>query len=409
MSNSALPGAHPIPSHVPPNLVLPFDFFSDAEYATDPFEVLRRRHREGPRVFFTPVHYQKPGSWVLTQAADIREVWQNPELWSSLHNVNFSAIIGESWALSPVELDPPLHGKIRAFLNPFFSPNRLKLLEDDVSGIAVGLIDNISKRGECEFINDFSYPFPVSVFLKMMGLNADGLYQFVDWVKGTTDALHVDRIRASVKAIADYMKAEIAKRRETPNGDLMSQIVNMNLDGQPASDEQVMGICYLLFLGGLDTMTASLGFHFAFLAQNQQLQRELRADRSKIGATIEELLRLNSIVQVQRCATRDTELAGVRIKKGDWVTLSPGMAHADEREFERPDIFDPNRTNVRHMAFAVGPHRCMGSHLARREFIVAYNEWFDRIPPFRIKEGTRPLTHGGPVFGVSKLELSWRS
>ena len=193
----------------------------------------------------------------------------------------------------------------------------------------------------------------------------------------------------------------------TPNGDLMSQIVNMRLDGQPASDEQAMGICYLLFLGGLDTMTSSLGFHFAFLAQNQELQRELRSDRSKIGATIEELLRLNSIVQVQRCATRDTEFAGVHIKKGDWITLSPGIAHADPSEFERPDTFDPNRPNSRHMAFAVGPHRCMGSHLARREFVVAYNEWFDRIPPFHIKQGTRSVMHGGAVFGVSKLELSW--
>jgi len=388
---------------------MPFDFFSDAQYAADPFSVLRRKHREGPRIFFTPVHYQKPGSWVLTQAADIREVWQNTELWSSLHYVNFSAIIGESWALSPLEMDPPQHGKIRAFLNPFFSPNRLKSLEQDVRSIAVGLINDVVERGECEFINDFSYPFPVSVFLNMMGLDKDGLYQFVDWVKGTTDAANMDRIRASVRAIADYMREEIARRRANPTGDMMSEIVSMRLDGQPASDELVLGICYLLFLGGLDTMTSSLGFHFAFLAQNPQLQQELRADRSKIAATIEELLRLNSIVQVQRCATRDTEFAGVQIKKGDWVTLSPGIAHADPREFESPDTFDLNRTNLRHMAFAAGPHRCIGSHLARREFVVAYNEWLDRVPPFHIKPGTIPLMHGGAVFGVSKLELSWKS
>jgi cytochrome P450 len=408
MSNSALPGSYPVPSHVPRELIAPFDFFSDPEYAVSPFAVLRRKQHEGPRIFFTQTHYQKPGSWVLTQAADIREVLQNPELWSSLHNVNFSAIIGESWALSPVELDAPLHGKVRAFLNPFFSPKRLKLVESHIQETAVELIAKFAARGECEFINDFAYPFPVSVFLKMMGLPTEGLYQLVDWVKGTTDALHIERIRTSVRAIADYMRDEIAKRKKSPTDDLMSQIVHMQLDGKPAAEEQVMGICYLLFLGGLDTMTASLGFHFAALAENQQLQQELREDRSKVTATVEELLRLNSIVQVQRCATRDTELAGVQIKKGDWITLSPAMAHADAREFDEPDLFNPQRTNVRHMAFAVGPHRCMGSHLARREFGVAYNEWFDRIPPFCIKTGTRPITHGGPVFGVSRLELSWR-
>ena len=157
MSNSALPGAHPVPPHVPADLVMPFDFFSDPNFATEPFAVLRRRHREGPRIFFTPVHYQKPGSWVLTQAADIREVWQNPELWSSHHNVNFSAIIGESWALSPLELDPPQHGKIRAFLNPFFSPKRLEALQNDVMETAVELIGKFSDRGECEFINVICY------------------------------------------------------------------------------------------------------------------------------------------------------------------------------------------------------------------------------------------------------------
>jgi cytochrome P450 len=408
MADVALPGSHPVPSHVPPELVAPFDFYSDPQFETDPFSVLRKKAHDGPRIFYTSTHYQKPGSWVLTRAEDIRQVWQNTELFTSVNNVNFNAIIGESWVLTPLELDPPMHGKFRAFLNPFFSPNRLKLLEADILATAGDLIGNFASKGCCEFVNEFAHPFPVSIFLKMMGLPTDNLYQFVNWVKGTTDLHNIDRIRASVRAIADYLRSEIATRKAAPTNDLMSQVVHMRLDDKPISDDEIMGVCYLLFLGGLDTVTSSFGFHFSYLARHQDVQQALRDDRSKIPAAVEELLRVFPIVQVQRCATQDLQLAGVLVKKGDWITLSPGMAHSDEREFESPDKFDPARTNARHMTFAVGPHRCLGSHLARREFVTAINAWFDRIPPFRLKSGTRPVTHGGPVFGVSKLELEWK-
>jgi cytochrome P450 len=407
MAAVALPGSHPVPTHVPSELVESFDFFSDPLYETDPFSVLKRKAHDGPRIFYTPAHYQKPGSWVLTRAEDIRYVWQNTELFTSVGNVNFNAIIGESWVLTPLELDPPAHGKFRAFLNPFFAPTRLKQMEQEIADTAGGLIENFAARGSCEFVNEFAHPFPVSIFLKMMGLPIENLYQFVDWVKGTTDLHDIDRIRASVRAIADYLRSAIAIRKASPTTDLMSKIVHMRLDGQPISDDEIMGVCYLLFLGGLDTVTSSFGFHFTYLAQRQDIQQDLRNDRSKIPAAVEELLRLFPIVQVQRCATQDVQLAGVLVKKGDWVTLSPGMAHSDPREFERPDVFDFTRTNIRNMTFAVGPHRCLGSHLARREFATALNVWFDQIPSFRLKPNTRPVTRGGPVFGVSKLELVW--
>lgn len=405
MSSTALPGSHPVPPHVPANLVFPFDFFSDPRYRHDPFSVVREAHDRLPRIFFTPTHYQKPGSWVVTQAEDIRWIWQDAALFSSVGNVGFNEIVRESWILNPVELDPPAHGRIRSLLNPFFSPNRLKALDGDIRETASSLISQFEKEGGCEFVSQFAYPFPVSIFLRMMGLPTEDLVQFVTWVKGTTTSTSINLIRSSVRSIADYMRVEIARRKKAPTGDLMSEVVHFKVDGVPLTDDEIMGICYLLFLGGLDTVTASLGFHFQHLATHVDVQRQLRDDRTGVPGAVEELLRLYPIVQVQRQATRDLEFAGVQIKKGDWITLSPGMAHSDEKEFERPSEFDPKRVNQRHMTFAVGPHRCLGSHLARRELVTAYNEWFDRVPPFtRVGES---LTSGGPVFNVSKLELTW--
>src|SRR5260370_32999543 len=186
MAAAALTGSHSVPSHVPPELVVPFDFFSDPLYGTEPFSVLKRRAHAGPRIFYTPAHYQKSGSWVLTQPQDIRQVWQNPEVFSSQHYVHFNAIIGESWVLTPLEIDPPLHSKYRAVLNPFFSPNRLKLLERDIQETATDLIGRFASHDSSQVVNGFAHPFPVSLFLNMMALPLSLLSHFPPSANPTT-------------------------------------------------------------------------------------------------------------------------------------------------------------------------------------------------------------------------------
>jgi cytochrome P450 len=133
----------------------------------------------------------------------------------------------------------------------------------------------------------------------------------------------------------------------------------------------------------------------------------LRADRSLIPAAIEELLRLYSIVMSHRRVTRDCEFGGVQMKVGDFVMVPTMNASRDGREFANPNEFDLGRGDNRHVAFSYGVHRCLGSHLARREFVVAMNEIFDRLPPFRVKEGAPYRTVGGVVFGVEELHLAF--
>jgi cytochrome P450 len=394
-----------IPSHVPPDLVRPFDFYSDPRYLIDPF-AMTRTLRDGPPIFYTPDHYQKSGSWVLTRAEDIRAAWQNTELFSSHNYVNFSGLIGESWLLTPVELDPPLHTAFRSFLNPFFAPARLKQFESAIEQTARELIDQFVDQGECEFVNDFAKPYPVSIFLKFIGLPTDNLYEFIRWAKGTLEH-DLDTVRSSVRSIIDFLRDEIRERRKNPRDDLFSRILTIEVNGRPATEDEIMGTVTLMFLGGLDTVTSSFGFHYNFLATNPEIQQELRDDRSRIPGAIEELLRMFAIVQAQRFATRDTEIAGVQIKKGDWITLPPSSADSDPAEFDDPDTYNIDRSNTRHMAFGFGPHRCIGSHLARREFVTAMNAWFDRTPFFSIKPGAAAKTHGGAIFGVSELPLTW--
>jgi cytochrome P450 len=167
-----------------------------------------------------------------------------------------------------------------------------------------------------------------------------------------------------------------------------------------------MGV--LIFVAGLDTVAAALGFDFNYLARHPDHQQKLRDDPSLIPDAAEELLRAYSTVHMVRVATRDVELEGVHIKAGDRVSCATMIANRDPHEFPDPDRIQFEREGNRHVAFAYGPHRCVGSHLARREIVIGLEEWLSRVPPFRIKEGTAPLVHGGTVFGIQELHISWR-
>jgi cytochrome P450 len=395
-----------VPAHVPPSLVIHSDFFSDPGYAHDPFGVVARQPT-GPRLFYSPTHYVLPGCWVVTRAEDVRHVLQHPELFSNRGLTGFSALIDESWDLVPLELDPPEHTKFRNIVNPLFAPKEIAKLEAEVRGAAIGLIEKFAAASEVEFVSAFAQPFPVSVFLQLLGLPKEEMPQFLAWEFGLLKSFNLADRRAAAAGIAGYLRDKMRERRANPGSDLISWAVQAEVDGQKLSDDVIIGICFLLYVGGLDTVASSLGFHYHYLATHPQLQAQLRADRSLIPAAIEEFLRLFSIVMNHRLVVCDTEIGGVQLKAGDWMAVPTCNASRDPAEFENPHDFILNRPNNRHVAFSYGPHRCLGSHLARRELAVAMNEVFDRLPPFHLKEGAPFRTVGGVVFGVEELHLAF--
>jgi|GEM_PF-28900 len=395
-----------VPGHVPPELVIESDFFSDPGYATDPFAVVASQ-TTGPRVFYSPTHYLLPGGWVITRAEDVRYVLQHPELFSSKGQVSFSALIDESWDLIPVELDPPHHAGFRSLLNPLFSPKEVAKLEAGVRSAAVSLIEKFEGAREIEFISAFAQPFPVSVFLQLLGLPLDEMQKFLKWEHGLLKSFHLADRKAAAANIIGYLRRTAAERRTNPGNDLVSWAVQAEVDGRPLTDDEILGICFLLFIAGLDTVASSLGFHYHYLATHPELQAQLRADRSLIPAAVEEFMRLYSIVINHRRVLVDTEVGGVAMRAGDWMSVPTFNASRDPAEFENPHEFILDRAANRHVAFSYGPHRCLGSHLARRELIVAMNEIFDRLPPFHLKEGAPHRTVGGAVFGVEELHLEF--
>jgi cytochrome P450 len=361
----------------------------------------------GPRIFYSQMNTRDGrGTWVVTRADDQRRVLQDPETFSS-HRSIFASALGESWPMIPLEIDPPRHALYRSLLNPLLSPKRVIAMEEAVRERAGILIDKILASGtSCDVMDAFAFPFAVNIFLRFLGLSDDRLEEFVTWAN---DLLHGDdeqRPRAA-RTIVEFIRSLAEERRREPVDDFMTFVVQAEIEGRPLDDQEVMGIGVLLFVAGLDTVAAAIGFDLRYLAEHPEDQELLRREPDRIVLAKEEMLRAFSTVQMIRVATRDVDFEGAPIKKGDYISCASMIANRDPDEFENPEMLDLGRVGNRHTAFATGPHRCIGSHLARREIEVALEEWLARVPRFRIKEGTAPITYGGHVFGIEGLVLDW--
>lgn len=398
-----------VPAHVAADRVVPeFSFATAAGGDRDPFLAISTLHC-GPDIVYAPHGRGNLASWILTRSELIREVLQDPQTFSSKNNSAVTAVMGESWDLIPLEKDPPEHGHYRTLMNPLFSPSRIDALDADVRRTAVELIETFKASGECNFIADFGTPFPVTVILRLMDLPLEMSAQFLDWeyalLRGKD--LGADRAKAAGLAIRDYLLGVIEERRRAPGDDLISVAVAGSIEGRPLNEEEILGIAFMLFLGGLDTVAATLGFVFKHLAEDLENQRLLRAEPALIPNAIEELLRAYPVVNCNRFVTRDIDFHGVRMRKGDNVSCPTMLAGRDEREFPEPHRIDFRRPSPRHITFSAGPHRCIGSHLARRELKIAIEEWLTRLPEFRLKPGIVPPTHSSGVCGVDFLPIQW--
>ena len=341
-------------------------------------------------------------------------------LWSLKHPEVFSSApdaidIGQEQKLIPLQVDPPDHAKYRRLLDPEFAPKRMAALEPSVRLLVNELIDKFEDRGSCDFHEEFATPLPSGVFLALMGLPMSDLPMFLRWRDDTIrpdvapeDFAGAAAARAKVgHEITEYFDATIAERRRDPQDTLLTRIAHGEVDGRPLTREETLGICHLLMLGGLDTVTATLDCALAYLANHPERRQAVVDDPSLSAAAVEELLRQQTpVMMVVRVIKEDCELAGVPVKAGDHASILLGSANSDSSEFSDPEGVDFTRETNRHLAFGAGPHRCLGSNLARAELRVALEEWHRRIPDYRIAEGTE-LSYSLGIRQTAELPLVW--
>ncbi|MGE0741205.1 MAG: cytochrome P450 [Hyphomonadaceae bacterium] len=398
-----------VPEHVPPELVREFSIYKSPGMERCPFgdpQKASARALELPRVFYSPSNaYDGGGSWVITRADDQRRILGDTENFSSRRG-HFTGTMGDEFVLVPLEADPPSHTHYRTLLNPLLSPKRVQAMEAGARERAVRLIEACKAKGSCDVMNDFAYPFAVGVFLQFLGVSEDRRPEFLGWAEELLHGTNDER-QAAMKKVTNFIGTLIELRKREPTDDFMSFLLQAEVDGRKLTDNEMLGMGTLIFVGGLDTVAAAVGFDLYHLARFPEDQARLRADRDLIKPAVEELLRAYSTITPLRRAAKDVEFDGILMKKGDVISCPSMIANRDPEEFPNPDTIDLARDNNRHTAFAYGPHRCVGSHLARRELIIGLEEFLDRIPPFRVKAGTTPITFGGYVFGVENLILDW--
>jgi cytochrome P450 len=297
----------------------------------------------------------------------------------------------------------------------------MDVIEDDIAARANRFIDTFVDRGSCHFTDELAVPFPSAVFLGLMGLPWEDLDTFLRMKDGIIrpggatimEAENVDpEERARIQnetalEIYDYFNAILDEREREPRGDIMSGFLSTEMDGSRLTREDILDICFLFLIAGLDTVTDSLTCFFAFLAQNPDHRSQIVKDPSVIPAAVEELLRWESPVPgVPRMAVADAEVAGCPVKAGTLMMASIGAANVDPAQFGDPMTVRFDRASNPHIGFGGGVHRCLGSHLARRELRVMLREWHKRIPNYSLKPGSE-LHYARGLRSVENLELVW--
>ncbi len=317
--------------------------------------------------------------------------------------------LGAGRPLIPLMLDGEQHTQYRKLLDPLFAPKHVARLEPVIRNLAETLIDTFASDGEVEFYSAFCEPLPSQIFLSQLGLPLDDV-AFLLWVKdGIIRPVDDEHRTTAGPKLIEYLEAELDRRAATTEtrDDLIDEFLAAEVDGHRLTRDDVVDITFLLVLAGLDTVTSSLSCMVDWLARHPHERDRLVADPSLVPSAIEELMRVQTPVAAgSRHATADFEIDGVEVKAGDELRVVWAAADMDPDVFPEPTRVDFERPNNRHIAFASGFHRCLGSHLARLELRVALETLHRRIPDYRLDPSRPPgYQNTAPVRCVEPLPL----
>lgn len=407
--------AVPKPDHVPDAVVYDFDLHKDPDLMEDAHARILQLVREAPPVFWTP---RNGGHWMIQGHAEVMKASKDWDTFTSefismdqLRQMNASLPEGapKIYVATPINLDPPLHSEYRQPLLRPFAPKTINALKDDIRSLASDLIGAVKDTGRCEFMRDIAEPLPVQVFLKMFGLPLERQREYRDLVdEHMRDAdSSSEGVMRRTQRVAAIMEDTILERRDNPRDDLISMLWETEVEGREPTLYDIQNYCVLLFIAGLDTVMNGMGHNVRHLAMNLDLQRDLRDDPSLIKDAVEEMLRRYTFTVPPRLVKADCEFEGVTMKAGERAMLFLPSADLDAREFKAPEAYDLARESLVHIAFGAGPHRCLGSHLARVELNILTEELMKALPEFRLDD-TKPIRfHGGHVIGPDELHLVW--
>jgi cytochrome P450 len=358
---------------------------------------------------------------MVTTYDDVYEVIRNDDIFSALE----TGLGPGREQLPPLHYDPPEHTAYRTLMNPVFSPARMKAIEDDIRHEARRLLDTFAADGHCEFVSQFGQPYQTLTFLSLMGWPFEDERQLSEWSNalvagppGSTPE-ELGRARIETRALArEYFQKMIQGRRdelvageESLVDDVTGYLLQATYDDgtgpapRPLTDDELLRMLSLLMVAGLHTIRGVMGHGLIRLAQQPDQRQRLIDDPSLIAGAVEEFLRLDVGNVPARLVLEPVTVHGVQMQPGDRVVGFLSAANRDPSVFACPFDFQIDREHNRHVAFAVGRHRCLGSNLARVELNVAFEEILPRLRDFRLDPGHPPTFHAGQIRGIRDLHL----
>ena len=356
----------------------------------------------------SPVHVgpEGEGLWALLRYEDVYGALQDHATFSSARQTRQTSESGMRLVL--LNDDPPRHTRFRRLVNKAFTPRRIRELEPWLASVVEELLRDV-RGGEFEVVERYTMPLPVMAIAELLGIPREEYQTFKEWTDitlGIHEPTMEDRKRATQEMMA-YFGQMAAARREHGAEDLITALVEAEIEGEALEDWEVLGFCMLLLIAGNETTTNLMGNAIAFLSQRPDLWEALRGDRSLIPQFIEEMLRYESPVQVLfRATTRDVEVNGVTIPEGERVGVFYGAANRDPEEWEEPNEFQMERDLHAHVGFGHGTHYCLGSPLARAEARITLNAWLDRFAAIAPAAPPVRQTGSGVVLGYTSLPVT---
>ena len=395
-------GIVPKPEHVPDERVIDFDVWAPPGAESGVHEAWEALHG-GPAVVWTPYN---GGHWIVTRTDPMLEVYEDYSRFSN-RVLMVPKALGESFDMAPTTYDPPRNRPFRKVMQEGFSPKVVKSYEARIRNIVVDLIDAFKRDGRCHFREQFAEPLPIILLMDIMDLSITDVPKFKYWAEQITRNLGDMTIQEAVDAFYGYLGPVVAQRTNGTGDDLITHVANADMEGRPITHEEALKTVSQILEAGVDTVAQALSFSFMALIKHPEVRRELATNRERISPFIEEMLRRYPLVMNAREIVKDTELAGAQLKAGEMIVMPNCLAGTDDTKNARPLEFDLDRSSRSTLTFGAGPHRCVGAPLAKLEMQIALEEWFARIPEFRLKEGHQFTFQAGVTPHVYPFELEW--
>lgn len=377
---------------------------TDPAWVADPFPIWDDLRDRCPVAHSTRF---EDGAYFPSRYADVREIAYDTEHFSSRRVIVREKKMAVVMPTPPITSDPPAHRPARMPLLPAFSPKAIEKLTPGTRALCARLIDGFVADGRCDAATAYAQHIPTRVIAHMLGVPESDGDRFATWIRmALEEGIH--DLKPAMQALGEmteYFEAEIARRADGADDDLIDYLRNLRVDGQPMPRAELIGTLRLLLVAGIDTTWSAIGASLWHLATHPQDRRRLVAEPALMDTAVEEFLRAYAPVTMAREVVKDVTIGGCPMKPGSMVLLSFPAANRDPTVFPDAGRVLIDREENRHAAFGLGIHRCLGSNLARMELRVAIETWLERIPEFGLEPGGTVRWSEGTVRGPRALPI----